>query len=297
MEEVLAPPRDAPDWRRSPMVNVALLAATAATTTLSQGPAFSGALLAILLTHEMGHWLFARAYRVDATLPFFIPVPFGIGTFGAVIRMRGVLPSRRATLDIGAAGPLAGFVVAVPLLLWGLAHSEVLTFPAVEPVSTSPAAMLWRLMQGLDAFPPDATATIFGDSAILWGAQRLVFGALEPGQQVMIHPVGFAAWVGLLVTALNLVPVGQLDGGHVIYALLGRRRAARAARLVSHALLLAGVFLSVTWLVWWGLSRFVVGLGHPPALDESPLGPGRRAIAWLALLVFALTFVPVPVSF
>jgi membrane-associated protease RseP (regulator of RpoE activity) len=302
MEDALAPPREAPDWRRSPLVNVLLLAATVATTTFFNGAAFSLALVSILFTHEMGHWLYARAYRVDATLPYFIPVPFGVGTLGAVIRMRGVIPSRRAALDIGASGPLAGFAIAVPLLLWGLAHSEVVTVAAAAAAPdawpSSPAAALWRLMQGLTAFPDGAAdRLVLGDSLVLLGAQRLLFGALEPTQQVLIHPVGFAAWVGLLVTALNLVPAGQLDGGHVIYALLGRSRARAAARLVSWALLAAGLFVSWTWLVWWALSRFVVGLGHPAAAEEEPLGPGRRAVAWLALAVFVLTFVPVPVSF
>lgn len=301
MEEVLAPPRPRADsdWRRSPAVNAALLAATVATTTLLVGGAFSFALVAILLTHEMGHWLYARRYGVDATLPYFIPVPFGVGTLGAVIRMRGAIPSRRAALDIGAAGPLAGFAVAVPLLLWGLAHSDVVNVAALaEPGPSSPAAIVWRLMKGLPAFPLEpANQLILGDSLLMWGAQALVLGPLAPEQQVLIHPVGFAAWVGLLVTALNLVPAGQLDGGHVLYALLGGHRARRAARLVSWALLAAGLLLSFSWLVWWALSRFLVGLGHPPALDQAPLGPGRRAVAWLSLVVFVLTFVPVPVSF
>jgi membrane-associated protease RseP (regulator of RpoE activity) len=282
---------------RSPLVNVVLFAATAATTALFGGAAFSAALLAILLTHEMGHWLYARRYGVEATLPYFIPIPFGVGTLGAVIRMRGAMPSRRATLDIGAAGPIAGFAVAVPLLLWGLAHSEVQVMAEVAASASSPAAAVWRMMQGLPAFPLESGEPVFGDSLLLWGAQLLVFGPLGPGEQVLIHPVGFAAWVGLLVTALNLVPAGQLDGGHVLYALLGGRRARAVARVVSYALLVAGLFLSFSWLVWWGLSRFVVGLGHPPALVEEPLDPGRRLVAWLSLLIFVLTFVPVPVSF
>lgn len=284
--------------RRFPLVNVALLAATIATTTLFGGAAFSAALIAILLAHEMGHFVLARRYRVDATLPYFIPAPFGVGTLGAVIRMRGVIPSRRAALDIGAAGPLAGFAVALPLLVWGLAHSEVQVAEAVTGAASSPFGVLWRMAQGLPAFPPEAAELlVYGDSLLLLAAQRAVFGALGPGEQVLIHPVGFAAWVGLLVTALNLVPSGQLDGGHVIYALLGGRRARAVARLVSYGLLAAGLFLSWSWLVWWALSRYVVGLGHPPALVEEPLGPGRRVVAWLSLLVFALTFVPVPVSF
>jgi len=297
MEDALVPARPRAPLR-VPLVNVALLAATAATTAFFGGAAFSAALIAILLTHEMGHWLYARRYGVDATLPYFIPIPFGVGTLGAVIRMRGALPSRRAALDIGAAGPLAGFAVAVPLLVWGLAHSEVqvIAHAAVSSAS-SPAVAVWRMMQGLQAFPVEAAEPLFGDSLLLLGAQRLVLGPLGPGEQVLIHPVGFAAWVGLLVTALNLVPAGQLDGGHVLYALLGGRRARAAARLVSHGLLLAGLFLSWSWLVWWVLSRFVVGLGHPPALVEEPLDARRRVVAWLSLVIFVLTFVPVPVSF
>jgi membrane-associated protease RseP (regulator of RpoE activity) len=297
MEEVLVRARPRPPLR-FPAANLALLAATVATTALFGGAAFSAALIAILLTHEMGHWVYARRYGVDATLPYFIPIPFGVGTLGAVIRMRGAIPSRRAALDIGAAGPIAGFLVAVPLLLWGLAHSEVqVVAEGAAASASSPALAVWRMMQGLPAFPLDSAEPVFGDSLILWSAQRLVIGPLGPGEQVLIHPVGFAAWVGLLVTTLNLVPAGQLDGGHVLYALLGGPRARVAARLVSHALLAAGLFLSWSWLVWWALSRFVVGLGHPPALREEPLDPARRLVAWLSLVIFVLTFVPVPVSF
>jgi membrane-associated protease RseP (regulator of RpoE activity) len=124
----------------------------------------------------------------------------------------------------------------------------------------------------------------------------LVLGPLPAGSEVIIHPVGFAAWVGLLVTALNLLPIGQLDGGHVTYALLGPRRAWVAGRIASWGLLAAGLFLSWSWLVWWALTRFVVGFGHPPALDEGPLGRGRIAVALFALAVLVVTFVPVPVS-
>jgi membrane-associated protease RseP (regulator of RpoE activity) len=122
-------------------------------------------------------------------------------------------------------------------------------------------------------------------------------GPLPPGHDLLIPPVAFAAWLGLLVTALNLVPQGQLDGGHAIYALLGRRNAERLSRAVSWSLLLCGLFLSFNWLVWWLLTRTVVGVRHPPALDEAPLAPGRRALAIVALLLFAATFVPVPAAF
>jgi membrane-associated protease RseP (regulator of RpoE activity) len=315
MDDVFEPPRPR---GRFPAVNVALFLATVVTTlwagfvqsdlreharTLSNvvrgGLPFAASLVAILFTHEMGHYVLARRYGVLTTLPYFIPVPFGAGTLGAVIRMRSAIPSRRAVLDIGAAGPLAGFAVAVPLLLVGLSLSEV------KAISATPAAVAldspWSLLQALLAGRPffDDTPSVqfFGDSLLTWAAQRLVLGELKPGYDVVLHPVAFAAWLGLLVTALNLVPLGQLDGGHVLYALLGRRGALVVARIVSTGLLLAGLFLSWNWLVWWFLSRYVVGLGHPPALDEEPLDGGRRVVAWASLALFVATFVPVPVSF
>ena len=304
---------------RFPTANVVLFLATVATTLwmgfqLSPLPApdltlgnvlrggfpFAGSLVAILFTHEMGHYVLARRYGVRATLPYFIPVPFGAGTLGAVIRMRSPIPSRRATLDIGAAGPLAGLAVAIPLLVLGLTWSEVRE-AAVAAAAPSPLQSPFALVRALLEHEPIQAAAsgveLFGDSALTWAAGRLVFGALPPGHDVYLHPVALAAWLGLLVTTLNLVPVGQLDGGHVLYALLGRRRARAVGRLVSAGLLAAGVFFTWSWLLWWALTRFAIGLGHPPALDEEPLGPGRRAIAWLSLALFVLTFVPVPVSF
>jgi membrane-associated protease RseP (regulator of RpoE activity) len=249
----------------------------------------------------MGHYLLARRYGVRATLPYFIPVPFGAGTLGAVIRMRSPIPSRRATLDIGAAGPLAGLAVAIPLLLLGLSLSEVRETGVAAATAGSPFQSPWALVRALLAHAPirgaAGSAEVFGDSALTWAAGRLVFGRLPPGHDVFLHPVALAAWLGLLVTTLNLVPVGQLDGGHVLYALLGRRRARRIGGVVSAGLLAAGFFWTWSWLVWWALTRFVIGVGHPPALAEEPLGPGRKAIAWLSLALFLLTFVPVPVSF
>ena len=143
----------------------------------------------------------------------------------------------------------------------------------------------------------DTLTQFFGDSLLTWAARWLVIGKLQPGTDVFIHPVGTAAWIGLFVTTLNLVPLGQLDGGHVLYALFGRRRALVVARVISAGLLLAGVFVSWNWIIWWFLTRFVVGLGHPPALEEEPLDGGRRAVAWASLALFVATFVPVPVSF
>jgi membrane-associated protease RseP (regulator of RpoE activity) len=315
MDDVLEPPRAR---GRFPAANVALFLATLATTlwagftfsplyegahtlanVLRGGLPFAGSLIAILFTHEMGHWVLARRYRVKTSLPYFIPLPWvGFGTLGAVIRMRSAIPSRRAVMDIGAAGPLAGLAVAVPLYLLGLALSEVKPIgdAAASSALASPYAVVRALVEGRPLVDGAPTLQFFGDSLLTWGARWLVVGRLEAGADVVLHPVAFAAWLGLLVTALNLVPLGQLDGGHVIYAMFGHRGALAVARVVSAGLLLAGLFLSWSWLVWWFLSRFVVGLRHPPALVEEPLGRGRRAVGWLSLALFLATFVPVPVS-
>jgi membrane-associated protease RseP (regulator of RpoE activity) len=303
---------------RFPAVHVALFLATVATTlwagfvqsplaeqgatlwnVVRGGLPFAGSLVGILFAHEMGHYLVARRHGVSATLPYFIPVPFGAGTLGAVIRMRSAIPSRRAALDIAAAGPLAGLALALPLYVWGLAHSEVKAIPQA-PVATalvSPFAVLRALAEGRPLLDGEGAIQFFGDSLLTWASSLAVHGRLAPGTDVFLHPVAFAAWLGLLVTTLNLFPIGQLDGGHVLYALVGRRRAHLGSRVVSGGLLAAGLFLSWNWLVWWLLSRLVVGLGHPPALLEEPLDPRRRAIALASLVLFALTFVPVPVAF
>jgi membrane-associated protease RseP (regulator of RpoE activity) len=310
------PPR--PPRRRFPWVNVALFLATVATTTVAgagqaplpqggltvrgvveAGLPFSAAVIGILLSHEMGHYLMARAWRVETTLPYFVPAPFGVGTFGAVIRIRSLMPSRRAVLEIGAAGPIAGFLVAVPLLAWGLAHSDVR--PVGDLVLStsnagSPYELLRALWRGEALHAGRGDLQLMGDSLVTWLMGRLVSGAPPPGYDIFLHPVAFAAWLGLFVTTLNLIPIGQLDGGHVLYALLGGRRAEAASRLVSWGLLLAGFFLSWNWLVWWLVSRTLVGLRHPPAVAEEPLSAGSRALAVASLLLFAATFIPVPIA-
>jgi membrane-associated protease RseP (regulator of RpoE activity) len=287
--------------RRGVLVPALLLAATAATTWLSGGPAYAAAILAILGAHEMGHYVAARLWKVDTTLPHFIPGPpfAGVGTFGAVIRIRSALPSRRAVLDIGAAGPIAGVLVAVPLLVLGMGLSEVRPLgdlaTAVRGNASSPYALIQALLSG-EPLLAGGSLQVFGDSLLTSGVQLLVLGPVPPGSDVFLHPVAYAAWLGLFVTTLNLLPIGQLDGGHVIYAWLGAERARRLSGLVSGGLLLCGIFLSWNWLVWWVITRFVVRLSHPPALDEAPLGPGRALLAVLSLLLFAATFIPVPVS-
>ena len=264
------------------------------------GLPYGAAIVGILLAHEMGHYLQARAWKVETTLPYFIPMPFSFGTLGAVIRLRSKMPDRNAVLDIGAAGPIAGLVVAIPLYVWGIAHSEV--HPVPEMVATNTTSLWSMLLAKLHGQAlvwgggPDGTM-VFGDSILTWGLEKLIVGTPPPGHDVFIHPVALAAWLGLFITTLNLIPIGQLDGGHVIYALLGGERAHRASRLLSWALFAAGVFVSLNWLAWWAITRLVVGLRHPPAEAEGPLTPGRRRVALASLALFALTFVPVPIRF
>ncbi len=258
-----------------------------------------GALLFILGVHEMGHYLFARAHRVDASLPYFIPLPVGpLGTLGAVIKIRSPIPTRNAVLDIGASGPLAGFAVALPLLLWGYRQAAVVPEPLTANHDfQSPFHLLsavirlghWPLMQ------PQSVA-VMGDSLLTWLAERLTHGQLPNGMTLELGPVAFAAWVGMYVTTLNLTPVGQLDGGHVIYALFGRH-APQVSQVASWVLLGLGLFGSWSWLIWWALLRFVVGFGHPPPTVNEPLSPRRRAVAIASLAVLALTFVPLPFHF
>jgi membrane-associated protease RseP (regulator of RpoE activity) len=239
---------------------------------LWQGAPFAGALLVILTTHELGHYLLSKIHRVPASLPLFIPgPPHFIGTFGAIIRMRGPILSRRALFDIGVAGPLAGFVVAVVALIIGLNLSTVV----------------------------DRTATFrlqLGEPLLLQFVSWLVIGPLPPEADVVLHPIGFAAWFGLFVTSLNLLPIGQLDGGHVAYALWGRRQRTMAFAFLP-ILLALGFFGWPGWFLWAFMAG-MWGLGHPPVMDpQVPLGRSRTIVGWLAFAVFVVTFAPVPFSF
>jgi membrane-associated protease RseP (regulator of RpoE activity) len=283
-------------WRRV-RTNVLLFVLTVASVYLTGGLAFMLCLLAILLAHEFGHYFAARYHRVPASLPYFIPLPFlsPFGTAGAVISMRGAIRSRNALLDIGASGPLAGMVVALPVLAWGLAHSEVNTM--APPYIQEGQSLLYLFMK--------------------W----LIWGPIPTGQDVSLHPVAFAGWAGLFVTMINLLPFGQLDGGHIAYALVGERQN-RIAPWMRWALL--PLFLynvvsfsapmllgtaerdwwsvfnnSLFWLFWFGilglLSRFSGGSDHPPC-ERGELSPWRRGVAWFSLLLFVVLFMPTPIS-
>jgi membrane-associated protease RseP (regulator of RpoE activity) len=238
---------------------------------LLDGLPYAAALLGILATHEMGHYLTARRLGAPTSLPYFLPMPLGFGTFGAVISMAAPPRNRRHLLLIAAAGPLAGLAVAIPVLLLGLSLSRVEPLPAAGVYSMEGNSLLYALLK------------------------LLMFGKLLPsgGEDVFISPVAFAGWAGLLVTGLNLLPAGQLDGGHIVYALLGERWARRILWIVL-AVLAALAFLWQGWFIWVALIFLVGRMRVAPLDDVTPLTTAQRALAVLMLVIFILIFTPVP---
>jgi membrane-associated protease RseP (regulator of RpoE activity) len=233
-----------------------------------KGIPFAFTLLLILGAHEFGHYFVSRYHHVEATFPYFIPAPTFIGTFGAVIRMKSPIMDRRTLLDIGVAGPLAGVVVAIPALFIGLSLSEIVPSVPEEGIS-------------------------LGTSLLFSLVVRIVNGAMPAEVNLILHPIAFAGWIGLLVTSLNLLPVGQLDGGHVAYAVLGKKQQVVAKALLI-ALFFLGVFGWMGWLVWGGI-LLVMGINHPPVVyDWIPLDFRRKIVGWLALVLFLMTFTPAP---
>ncbi len=267
---------------------------------------FSGSVVLILLAHELGHYFMARAHGVDATWPYFIPVPLGFGTLGAVIRLRGRVPHRDALVDIGAGGPLAGLAIAIPLMVVGVAQSAPMAVPLTASPTLAPATSLlnlaalfgqWARAQVYGTPLPELPQLeIFGDNLLTLGLARLIHGALPPGQELIAHPLFIAAWFGLLMTMLNLLPVGQLDGGHLTHAWFGTRAEALSRHVATLSLVLA-LFCSVSWLAWFFLVTRVVGTAHPPVVDErTPLSKGRKVTVVITWVMTVLTFMPVPIS-
>jgi membrane-associated protease RseP (regulator of RpoE activity) len=233
------------------------------------GLPFSLTLLTILMAHELGHYLACVYYEVDATLPFFLPAPTPLtGTLGAFIRIRSAIYSKRVLFDIGVAGPLAGFVFLIPALGVGLAFSKVI--PGINHQGTIQ----------------------LGTPALEWILQRLIFPGV-PAADIYLHPVARAAWVGMLATALNLLPVGQLDGGHVVYALLGRSH-----KWITQTFLIALLPMGLRWSGWWfwAVLLFFFARKHPPLYDQSEIGNPRVKLGILALIVFALCFTITPIA-
>ena len=239
-------------------------------TFLLAGLPFSLTLLGILLAHEFGHFFAARYYHINATLPFFLPAPTLIGTLGAFIRIRSMIPTKRILFDIGIAGPLAGFAVLLLPLVAGVSLSKV----APGIASRSELA--------------------FGTPLILQLFQWIQFPGVAGGD-IYLHPVARAAWVGLLATALNLLPIGQLDGGHIVYAFLGERTKYLSGVFIGVVVLL-GIFVAWSWLVWAAL-LLLFGMRHPSIVDPRPMGRIRAWLALAALAIFILSFTPSPVRF
>ncbi len=227
--------------------------------------------MTILLAHELGHFLVSRKYGVEVTLPFFIPFPFSpFGTLGAIIQMKGTIPNRKALLDIGLAGPLAGLVFTLPAIIIGLHLSEVVVLSEIEePVIPLGSSLLFSLIE------------------------RIIFGPLPEGQDIILHPIAYAGWVGLFVTALNLLPVGQLDGGHISYALFGKN--SKIVYYITLGILgLICIFITPAWTLLLIL-LLIFGFHHPPPLDEvTPLDQKRKVAGICALIFCAIAFTPVP---
>ncbi|MBE0695847.1 MAG: site-2 protease family protein [Anaerolineaceae bacterium] len=267
------------------------------------GIPFSVSLLSILSAHEFGHYFMCRRYNVNATLPYFIPFPSLLGTMGAVILMKEQPKNRRQLLDIGLAGPLAGLAVTIPVLLLGLSLSKLDSIPAVIPTGVAfqleGNSILYLLLKFIMFGKLLPSPASFGAlPEWLYWLQFFFTGRPYPlgGLDVMIHPVALAGWAGILVTALNLIPAGQLDGGHVLYVLIGRKRMARLLPFIIGAVVLLGIFSASWWL--WAVLLFFFGRRFDEPDDQiTPLDPGRRRVAILAMVLFVLVFTPVPLNF
>ncbi len=284
--EQISPPikreRDTPLW-----IHIGLFAATVATTTLAgaqsmnsigeiivSGLPFSLTIIAILLSHEMGHYLAARHFGVRATLPYFIPFPSIIGTMGAVIKIKSKIQDRRALLYIGAMGPLVGFLLSLIAAIVGIYLSEIKQLPLVSGEMTVP---------------------IFGDSIIFSIITRIIHGKIPAGYDIFLAPYAWAGWIGFLVTSLNLMPMGQLDGSHILYSLIGNRQLFVGWSTFFGLVVLS--FIWQGWILWILMALLFLRIGHPPVDEGRPLSRKERMIGWTCVLIFILTFIPVPVTF
>ncbi len=249
--------------------------------TLAKGLPYALPLLLILGIHELGHYLAARRYRIQTTLPYFIPVPLlpfllNLGTFGAFIQMRSPIPNRRALFDVGIAGPLSGLVMTIPILLWGLAHSTPVPLPKDV---------------GLLSF----TAINPHTSLILFGFSKLMLGkGLTPDSGLNLHPVAIAGYLGLVVTALNLIPVGQLDGGHIVHAMFGQRTGALIGQIARFLILLLALFIQKDLFLWAIILLFIPAVDEPALNDVTELDDRRDLLGLATLAILVLIILPAP---
>jgi len=279
--------QETPEHRNRPGIHIVLFMITLATTTwagatgtgeeplaqyLASGLPYSLTLLAILLAHEFGHYFAARKFGVAATLPYFIPFPSLIGTMGAVIKTRSPIPDRRALLYIGAMGPLPGFALSLAAVIYGVHYSSIQMLPAPG-----------------GEFP----VVVFGDSLLFKLIVSAIHGPIPPRYDIVLSPYAWAGWIGFLITGLNLMPIGQLDGAHVLYALIGRRQ--RIAGWAALACLTGLSFVWYGWVVWIALTLLILMVAHP-FTPEGELSAREKVMGWLCMAVLALTFIPVPVE-
>jgi membrane-associated protease RseP (regulator of RpoE activity) len=306
----VAPPR------KTPTLNIVLFFLTVASVTIFSGGFFGDAerpvdfasgfvfavlMLSILLCHEMGHFVLGRIHQMLISLPYFIPVPLGFGTLGAIIFIRSRFPNRNALVDVGAAGPLAGATVAVATHVYGVANASLIAVPpAADHFNSSALALISRLAQswagGSAAAATPQASFVIRDSILTKLIIALVRGGIPEGHDLLLSPSLLASSAVLIITMLNLFPVGQLDGGHVAYALFGQRHplVGRVALLVMIGL---GVFCWVGWWVWALIAGLLVRVHHPPVIDDRvPMTPARMMICLLCLALFVLTFTPAPIE-
>ena len=265
-------PRSAAPAKPRLWLHVTLFLAAIASTSMMISPLYSACVMGILTAHEFGHYFAARRYRVSASLPYFIPMPLSIiGTMGAVICMSRFIPNRRALFDISAAGPLAGVVLAIPISFVGLMLSTH------QPIDD------------------ESFGIVLGDPLLFQIFERLLFGAPPEGTVLMLHDVGFAGWVGLFVTGLNLLPMSQLDGGHIAYSVFGKR-SGLVGWVVFCGLLVVCLTITYQYALFLVL-MLLMRMRHAPTMNDAmPLGRARKAVALVLLVVFALSFVPVPID-
>tara|TARA_A100001011_G_scaffold399892_1_gene510852 strand:- start:31598 stop:32437 length:840 start_codon:yes stop_codon:yes gene_type:complete len=272
-------------FRKIPYINIFLFFITLITTLLAGvymeggnilsfrdiklGIPFSFTLLTILGFHEFGHYFYAKKNKIKVSLPYFIPAPTFIGTFGALIKIKSPITTKKALLEIGASGPIAGFLVTIPLLVYGLSMSTV-----------------------VEIYPD--SGIILGEPLLMKFFTFLIFPNLSESQDIILHPIGFASWIGLLITMLNLLPIGQLDGGHIAYAVFGKHH--QKISKIVFIFLIPLSFLSLNWILWGILIIILMRtLKHPPILDVNTVLTFReKIIGFVCLLIFIVSFIPVP---
>jgi len=235
-----------------------------------RGFPFSFTLLTILLAHEFSHYIASKKHSIEASLPYFIPAPTLFGTFGAVIKMKSPITTKNALIDIGASGPIAGFIISVIATIIGLFFSKIM------PVHDT------------------NNLIALGDSLLFKALTKVILGTVPDKSDVFLHPVALAGWIGFFVTSINLIPVGQLDGGHILYALIGEKHSTFSKLLIG-VMFIMGFFFWEGWIIW-GVLLIILGFKHPPIVYSAmPLDPKRKIIGWISLAIFVLTFMPVPI--